>query len=184
MIDLKHYIRADKDDNLSIIPNGNLTLGSSGTTATFAGAITGDGVWKEYTCSFTTSNADEVEGNGTIDAEYMVIGSICTIRVHHVWGSTTSGTGTFRYSLPFNVVGTQGGYAFGGGNGIAVITEAGVGYSQAHVNLSSGGGNQSFCTLAQLSNGAPASATAVTNTSPHTWGNTDAVSFTAVYEIA
>jgi hypothetical protein len=61
--------------------------------------------WKTYTPTWTSTGTAPSLGNGTAVGHYMKIGRTVHVAAEVILGSTsTVGTGTYRFSLPFNAV--------------------------------------------------------------------------------
>lgn len=78
------------------------------------------GAWTSYSVAWTASTTNPVIGNGTLTGRYQFTGKSCIAKIFLSIGSTTTmGTGTWSFSLPFTVVtGSSGndgyvGQAFG-----------------------------------------------------------------------
>lgn len=61
----------------------------------------GQGVWQDYTPSWTASTINPTVGNGQLVGRYMRVGNTLDFMLRIVWGSTTSdGDGPYDFGLP------------------------------------------------------------------------------------
>lgn len=68
------------------------------------------GAWNSYTPVWTTLTTSPSLGNGTLTGQYMKIGRTCIVVIVFTVGSTsTPGTGSWRFSLPFPAATVSGG---------------------------------------------------------------------------
>jgi hypothetical protein len=59
------------------------------------------GIWQPYAIAWTGTTTHPAIGNGTIAADYALVGMTCHVRIALTWGSTTTpGAGTYRLTLP------------------------------------------------------------------------------------
>lgn len=72
------------------------------------------GAWTTYTSAWTSTGTAPAIGNGTISARYSITGNTVNVAITLVaGGSTTFGTGTYSFSLPFAVASGIGVTAIG-----------------------------------------------------------------------
>lgn len=164
---------------------GSLTGGSAGQFAvdasgnvTAAGNIT-VGAWVSYTPTWTSTGTAPAIGNGTLVGRYSLQGKTCTVMVGLTFGSTTTaGTGTYAFALPFTAV-TRAGNAW---IGQALVTDSGVASTAGVCQVVSGG-----TTAIPVG---PSNSTTTNNgagwgaTSPFSFGTNDSMYLTFTYEIA
>jgi hypothetical protein len=149
----------------------NTFLRANSSTATgleYAGAYT----------SFTPSWVNLTLGNGTTVGRYLQIGKFIHIWANLIFGSTTVITpGTLRMTLPVNFVGDT---AVVHNSGNAIFLDTG---STAYA-----GSIQMITTQAilqaELATGTYLTQTGVSAIVPFTWGNTDEITLSIVYEVA
>ena len=59
------------------------------------------GIWQPYAVAWTGTTTNPAIGNGTIAADYALVGLTCHVRIALTFGSTTTpGAGTYRLTLP------------------------------------------------------------------------------------
>jgi hypothetical protein len=136
----------------------NLVLTTDSTTAT---GLKYSPDWTAYTVAWTSTGTAPAIGNGTLQGAYLQIGKLVYVIIYFKAGSTTTfGTGSYLFSLPF----TPKTYGVGQwGLPLAAYAEdAGVcNGSNAFYPLTSGGVYTS-------------------NTVPFTWGNNDFINIQLV----
>lgn len=72
----------------------------------FADLIAG---WTPYTPVWAATTTAPVVGNGTLTGRYKLVGKTCTVTFELVMGSTTTfGSGTYSWSLPFTAASPAG----------------------------------------------------------------------------
>lgn len=72
------------------------------------------GAWTTYTSAWTSTGTAPAIGNGTISARYSITGNTVNVAITLVAGGTTTfGTGTYSFSLPFAVASGIGVTAIG-----------------------------------------------------------------------
>ena len=139
--------------------------------------LRGDGAWAAFAATFqnyaptwTASGVAPSLGDGTLTGKYVQIGGLVVARVGWTAGSTTTyGTGTWKFSLPVAAAGSVcGGTAQGNDVGVNL-------YSMIAVPA----GATEF---ALQTTAVPAGA--VGPTVPFTWGSTDTIVATVIYEAA
>jgi hypothetical protein len=141
---------------------GTFTSGSVLTAAELNAA----GAWT----SFTPSWVNLTPGNGVVSAAYSKFNKILFVRVKLTWGTTTSCTDPVRMTLPASLtqdtnqdgigwcnIGDTGVAGYAGY--IAVISSTQVGLLVLNTSATYAAGNN------------------VNNTRPHTFGNTDTMTF-------
>lgn len=93
---------------------GDLNTGLSNHTADTLGVIIGgterltvddttrmSGAWTSYTPTMTASTTNPTLGNGTLVGAYTKVGRSVTVRIHYIFGSTsTAGSGNYSWALP------------------------------------------------------------------------------------
>ena len=133
------------------------------------------GVWKTWTPTYINLTL----GNGTVVARYAQIGNTIIARYKLTFGSTTSIDGNDpRYSMP---VTAATGYAFPDRFGSAGLEENGGSEYPATVRPWS---TTLFNVTAYDASATHATFATVTATVPFTWGTSDIIAFTAIYEAA
>lgn len=71
------------------------------------GSKVANSAWTSYTPTWSGTGTPPSIGNGTITGKYKKIGRMVTVSIGMlVGGTTTFGTGTWTFSLPFNSVNT------------------------------------------------------------------------------
>lgn len=137
------------------------------------------GIWQAFTPTWSASTTNPSLGNGVLDGRYVVFGTMCTLVVGLVMGSTTTyGSGNWAFSLPKSAVNTPGINFYG----VAHIRKAGTANYERIAQISpklSKTVISLFTDPTQGSNSINISATV-----PFTWGNGDALGFQITYEIA
>lgn len=164
---------------------GTLAGGSAGQFAvdasgnfTAVGNIT-MGAWVSYTPTWTSTGSAPAIGNGTLVGRYSIEGKSCTAMVGLTFGTTTTaGTGTYAFALPFTAV-TRAGNAW---IGTALATDSGVASTAGVCQIVSAG-----TTAIPVG---PSNSTTTNNgagwgaTSPFSFGTNDSLYLTFTYEIA
>ncbi|MCX4786457.1 hypothetical protein OG369_09765 [Streptomyces sp. NBC_01221] len=90
--------------------------------------------WTSFTPSWTSTGTNPVLGNGALAGRYMKIGRTVHVIITLTWGSTTTpGTGSYVFSLPF-----QGAAAIPGVLGITCNTTGTVNYIEGSAPLANG----------------------------------------------
>ncbi len=142
---------------------GTFTSGQVLTAAELNAA----GVWT----SFTPSWVNLTPGNGVVSAAYSQFNKILFVRVKLTWGTTTSCTDPVRMTLPASLTqdtGSQEVLGFGQYTDTGVASYVGQAYAVSSTVIGLGVMNSS---------GTYTAANNVNNTRPHTFGNTDIMSF-------
>ena len=111
-------------------------------------------------------------GNGTINAKYLRVGSLCIYTGQITFGSTTSISGSFRIGFPFAS-------ALRNGSGLAMFMDGTTAYQGfCFVDLSIDGS-----LLGMARSGGASAAAYVGSTTPFTWGTGDYITWTYTYEV-
>ncbi len=142
---------------------GTFTSGSVLTAAELNAA----GAWT----SFTPSWVNLTPGNGVVSAAYSKFNKILFVRVKLTWGTTTSCTDPVRMTLPASLTqdtGSQEIVGFGQYTDTGVASYVGQAYVVSSTVIGLGVMNSA---------GTYTAANNVNNTRPHTFGNTDIMSF-------
>ena len=147
-----------------------------------AGLLNNDaGQWTSYTPTWTSSGgAAPSLGNGTLDGEYSLNGSTCTVRIGLIGGSTTTwGGGQHRFNLPFTAASlANSNFAW---MGSAVGTDAGNAYYPGVCRVFSAGTFVMPLSPTTATGSAPGEWNA---TRPFTWGNGDYLALEVTYKPA
>lgn len=137
------------------------------------------GLWTPYAVAWTSSSgAAPSLGNGTLDAEYALVGGMCHVRVSLKGGSTTTwGGGQFAFSLPFNAASL--GIDTAAHVGSAMGLDTGAAYYPGIARIWQAG-----TVIMPIS---PTSSTGATvgewnATRPFTWGSGDSLSVQGAYK--
>ena len=157
-------------------------ISASSVVSSFTGSLTGsvtnyETAWTSYTPVWTTDGVTQpVIGDGSITGAYKQIGKTVFVRVRLYYGTTTtSGTGTFYFSLPVTSSTTWG---------IQMpvsMLDNGNAWYQATANGEYGGFTTKTALIGQSAGGANSSQ-GVTGTFPFTFGNLDSIQFNGTYE--
>ncbi|MFF5285179.1 hypothetical protein [Streptomyces sp. NPDC013171] len=140
----------------------------------------GASLWTPYTPTFAASGGGAAAGNALWDAEYILTGDKCELRLGFVAGSTTTfGTGGLRWGLPFPAATLSNANMFWAGS--AMCSDAGLAYYPGMCRISSG--------TNYLVGISPTTATGSTPTewrpaTPFGWATGDYASFGITYRIA
>ncbi|MGW8326467.1 hypothetical protein ACWGLE_01025 [Streptomyces sp. NPDC055897] len=147
-----------------------------------AGLLNNDaGQWTSYTPTWTSSSgAAPVLGNGTLDGEYSLNGSTCTIRVSLIGGSTTTwGGGLHRFALPFTAASlANANFSYVGS---VLASDVGTFYYPGICRILSAGTFVMAISPNTSTGAAPAEWNA---TRPFTWGSGDYLSLECTYRPA
>lgn len=127
------------------------------------------GSWINYTPAWTSTGTAPALGNGSLLGRYYLLGQLCYFQLYFGVGSTTTfGTGTYSWSLPFAVSSALNQVA----SGLAYDSSATNGYAcTAALNS----GSSTFNVYGPPS--AP-----FTSAVPFTWANPDQMRISGVYE--
>lgn len=182
-LDLDFRVEGGTVSDLFFVDAGNdlvgIGSGSAGTDYLASGT---------YTPTWTSTGVAPAIGNGFIGGEWKRVGDMVTVTIRMELGSTsTTGTGDYRWSLPFTAydhsvdLAGPGNQLVGWGNGR--VSDAGTGYADVTVGAVY---NTSTCLASAVSTaiGSPADVSA---TSPMTWAAGspgDSISFTLTYRVA
>lgn len=136
----------------------------SGTGSTWA--------WQSWTPTWTNVTI----GNATVVAKYVQTGKTVDFLLSVVWGSTTSASGQFTYSLP---VTTSANYAIRHAIGLCLLFDTSAGLTNQSVTRWVGTTTGDIVyiagTLAQ---------TNTSSTAPWTWATGDTIQISGTYEAA
>lgn len=159
-------LQAGSTNQFAVDASGNLAAANNITM----------GTWINYSPSWTATTNPSL-GNGNLGGRYMVIGKTCTVEITLQWGSTTTGgTGTWLFSLPFTAV-TPPTNNFH--TGTAMAFRPGTAFNPGISTIGSGA-----TTLSGVSSTAAdgSASTGWTATTPFTWANTHTASFAITYQ--
>jgi len=132
-----------------------------------------NGDWISYTPTWTAATTNPTVGNGTLQGWYSLNGKTCSVRIHLTMGSTTTyGSGSYRWDLPFTSVGILAGAGNTIGTGNVYDTSGG----SRTIMFAYQGGN----TYVQL---ATSGSVLVAPASPFTFANGDSVSINLSFEV-
>lgn len=168
------------------INNGILNTNNSVVTASIADTAvtpaklqsgTGSG-WSWSSWSPTLTNV--TIGNGTLEAKYIQSGKTVFGRISVLFGTTTTISGAFTFSLPVTSV------AYGGGGGQPYlggcrILDAGINAFQASVFWST---TTTANVQVMVASGTYVTFADLSSTVPMTWGNADGFALDFIYEAA
>jgi len=164
------------------ITASNIT--ASSVVSSFTGSLTGsvtnyETAWTSYTPAWTTDGVTQpVIGDGSLTGAYKQIGKTVFVRVRLYYGTTTtSGTGTFYFSLP-----VTSSTSWGIQMPVSILDNGNAWY-QATANGEYGGFTTKTALIGQSAGGANSSQ-GVTGTFPFTFGNLDSIQFNGTYESA
>jgi hypothetical protein len=165
-------VLADKPVFVSTIGVGGATPAASGAGITFPATASlstdpntlddyEEGSWTPTITGLTLGNATSVGFN------YVKVGNIVTVTLAFIWGSTTSSSGVWEFSLPFA--------SSTGGGGAAYVLDSGT----AEYMLNAGIANMSFAgvRIGTTTTGF------VSNTAPFTWAVNDRFSCCVTYRV-
>ena len=152
-----------------------LTVGANGTVLTAdSGETTGlkyGGAWTTYTPSLTNLTI----GNGTQIARFQKIGNTINFVLRITFGSTTSVSGDFNFTVPE----PHDGNFYGNLYAAAWDNSAGVLYSMAAFTFST----SDVYFRAIQTTGNYTSSTAISSTVPFTWATADVITCSGSYEV-
>ena len=156
----------------------NLTVGSNSTFLR-ANSATATGLeWAGSYTTFTPSWVNLTVGNATNTGRYIRIGNFIHLTARIVFGTTTSITGNpLRLTLPINANTTSNNPPAG----TVFISDTGVANWVGYGLI---GGSDNIILYVLNSAGTYLTGSAITTTVPMTWGNTDELILTMVYEAA
>ncbi len=133
------------------------------------------GSWTSYSPTWAGNSTNPAIGNGSIDANYSVIGDTCKVRLVVTMGSTTTyGSGFWTFTLPQTAAGTA--YQYG--------------YGVFYCNDGTSGSTQTIATAYPLTTStmvfdvASGSRANVDFNSPHTWASGDRLIGEFEYKLA
>lgn len=129
------------------------------------------GAWTDWSSTFawTATSVNPAVGNGTKSAKYIQVGKLVIFTASIIMGTTTTyGTGTWLFSVPFTSATTDlhAGVSWLVDQGTATNRQPGVVRFNTTSNVTITGGS-----------GGPVAAAI-----PFTWASTDRIGFTLVYE--
>jgi hypothetical protein len=144
-----------------------------------AGLITGAGTslgaWTAWTPTWTGLTI----GNATVDAKYCQIGKIIHWRMKVTFGSTTSWSGNFQFTVPVAPHAGVSGHDVGQGHGM----DSSVGDTTQMFAQFTGTGSTCAINRATVV-GSNVDFLAVSNTTPWTWAQNDYIYLNGTYEAA
>jgi hypothetical protein len=137
------------------------------------------GAWQSYTVSWTAPTTNPSIGDGVLTGRYVVFGTMCTLVVGLVMGSTTTyGSGNWAFSLPKSAVKTSGINFYG----VAHIRKGGTANYERVAQISP---SLSTTVINMFTDPTPGSnSQSISATVPFTWGEGDSLGFQITYEIA
>ncbi|GHG02591.1 hypothetical protein [Streptomyces filamentosus] len=136
--------------------------------------------WVSYTPTFVSAGGGAAAGNALVDAKYTLRGDECTVRLSFVAGTTTTfGTGTLRWGLPFTSAALPSASMFWAGS--AMCSDAGTAYYPGMCRVI---GGTSYLVGISAVTAAGSAATEWRFATPFTWASTDYASFGVTYQIA
>lgn len=134
--------------------------------------------WTSYTMTWASSGTQPAIGNGTKQGAYVVIGKTCFFRINVLMGSTTTyGTGTYTFSLPFTAKTLTGTSTLPAWAGSAMCIDSGTAYTLGILSVTSAA---TTCGVLQHATGSGF----WSNTIPQTWANGDYLALEGCYELA
>jgi hypothetical protein len=136
------------------------------------------GVWQAFTPTWSAPTTNPSLGNGVLDGRYVVFGTMCTLVVGLVMGSTTTyGSGNWAFSLPKTAKKTSGINFYG----VAHIRKVGTANYERIAQISP---SISTTVINMFTDPTPGSNSAnISATVPFTWGDGDSLGFQITYEI-
>lgn len=184
----------NQDVNITATGTGQVEIGYAGTTLIGDGAgvvtigsttaiinIGGypfSGAWSAYTP--TLGGTGTALGNGSLNGFYMRLGKLLILRVRFTLGSTSTVGSTLTFALPSGmtaVTQTDQFQMFPG-----MLRDTGTVEYLGMFRATSG--STAVTAYALGASGTYTSVNAVSSTVPHTWANTDVVSFVGIIEVA
>jgi hypothetical protein len=138
------------------------------------------GIWTPYAVAWTATVTNPAIGNGILEAEYAMVGGMCTVRGNMAPGSsTTYGSGEWRFSIPFTAATI--GHADFHWVGSATAIDRLAAWFPGMCRVASGTAYAMCISPTTASGGTPGE---WNSARPFTWANTDTMSFTVTYEPA
>jgi hypothetical protein len=134
--------------------------------------LTTPGVWTSWTPTVSNCNV----GNGTLSARYIQLGKLICFRFNFILGSTSSISGDFAFTPP-PIIATAT-HTFS-----AVMVDAGINVYLAFATWVGTMGDPIYVRAVSAA-GTYASFATTTATVPFTWGNTDIITCSGIYEAA
>lgn len=133
----------------------------------------GEGVWTDYTPTWTAASVNPVLNNGTLAARYAKVGKFVHVKLRLVIGTTTTlGTGDWSFSLPLGASKTHANLET---FGQCTTLDSGTAYRFDVCNVSSG---------ASVFKCIGAAGTFYSPTVPQAWANPDFMNIALTYETA
>lgn len=176
-------ITARRLDSYRGAKNGDqvfITVSGAGGWVCWGRPGSGTGGWTPYTSTFSAAGGGASLGNGLVDAEYVLDGDECRLRISFVAGSSTAfGVSGLRWSLPFPAATLPNANMFWSGS--AMGSDAGSAYYPGMCRISSGA---SFLVGISATTAAGSTPTEWRPANPFTWGSGDYASFGITYRIA
>ncbi|MFF5451887.1 hypothetical protein ACFY40_11680 [Streptomyces sp. NPDC012950] len=140
----------------------------------------GTSLWTPYTPTFSASGGGAAAGNAVMDAEYLLRGDECHVRISFVAGSsTTFGTGGLRWGIPFTAASLPNANMFWAGS--AMCSDAGLAYYPGMCRIL--GGTNYLVGISPVT-AAGSTPTEWRPATPFTWATGDYASFGITYKIA
>ena len=143
------------------------------------GVTTGIGNWQPWLPVWSNLTV----GNGVQSSSYTQIGKTVTVRLHLLFGSTTSISGAVGFELPVKAA-TQYGTSSYMSLGITLLTDEGTSVNVGQLYTTLSAVNAKLGTIGTAGTYANNANVAVSAAVPHTWAVTDAISATFTYEAA
>ncbi|MFD0078241.1 hypothetical protein ACFVIY_38070 [Streptomyces sp. NPDC127166] len=157
-----------------------ITVSGAGGWVCWGRVGTGAGGWTSYTPTFSASGGGAAPGNAVVDAEYILTGDKCELRISFVAGSTTTfGTGGLRWGLPFPAATLPNASMFWAGS--AMCSDAGLAYYPGMSRISSG---TNYLVGISAVTATGSAATEWRAATPFGWATGDYASFGITYRIA
>jgi hypothetical protein len=149
--------------NTPVGPGGSIAYLYDGTTWQLVAHLQGTAI------SFTPVWTGGTVGNGSITGTYTIAGVTVSVTMTLTWGTTTSSSGAWTFSLPVTAVQTSGFFP-----GLIMATETGVGNFTGIPVDASGTGVQPYVFANPLAN-------QFDTTHPFTWTNLNVMLLDIVY---
>lgn len=161
---------ANTPSRLTVGANNTVLTADSSTTTGLAWS----GDWISYTPTWTASTTNPSIGNGVLEGGYRRFGKLMEFWVRIVAGSTTTfGSGSYIVGLPLAAFDSQ----WNGNYSVGLLDNGVAWYTNRYGQGASSGFTDKF--VVQDING-----NQWTNTSPFTFGNTDAIYIQGRYRVA
>ena len=172
-------LQAGSANQFAVDASGNTTTsGTLGATGAFTGASNvNTGAWTAYTPTWASSGTQPAIGNGSILGRYVQVGKTVTVMINLVMGTTTTfGTGTYTFTVPFLSVNRMNNAWVGSALGTHVGFSAFVATPVLNFNATA------FNVFSPT--GVNGASNAWTNAVPFTWASTDIIDISMTYEMA